>query len=52
MWHNGDKKVHFWRDEGPNKNHSTRKSRLPATAKLSPGMGTGQDADESMNKSS
>ena len=29
-----------------------RKSQLPATAKLSPGMGTGRDADESMNKSS
>ena len=28
----------------------TRKSRLPATAKLSPGMGTGWDADESMMK--
>ena len=28
----------------------TRKRRLPATAKLSPGMGIGQDADESMMK--
>ena len=27
--------------------YETRKRRLPATAKLSPGMGTGQDADES-----
>ena len=25
---------------------TTRKSRLPATAKLSPSMGTGRDADE------